>query len=85
MRILAGDFNASLDHAVLRGLIGRGYADAADRAGAGLVPTWGYGGTRPPLTIDHVLVDRRCAVTGYSVHDIAGTDHRAVLAEIRLP
>jgi endonuclease/exonuclease/phosphatase (EEP) superfamily protein YafD len=85
VRILAGDFNATLDHAVLRGLIGRGYADAAERAGAGLVPTWGDGGTRPPITIDHVLVDRRCAVTRFDVHHLAGTDHRAVLAEIRLP
>ena len=33
MRILAGDFNATLDHAELRRLIGRGYHDAAEQAG----------------------------------------------------
>ncbi|MEW2353079.1 endonuclease/exonuclease/phosphatase family protein [Spirillospora sp. NPDC029432] len=85
VRILAGDFNATLDHATLRNLIGRGYADAADRTGDGLVPTWGAGGAGPPITIDHVLFDRRGAVTAYAVHDLAGSDHRALLAEIRLP
>jgi endonuclease/exonuclease/phosphatase (EEP) superfamily protein YafD len=85
IRILAGDFNATLDHATLRRLIGRGYADAADRTGGGLIPTWGTGGSGPPLTLDHVLVDRRCAVGRFAVHDLAGTDHRAVFAEVRLP
>ncbi|WP_153535812.1 endonuclease/exonuclease/phosphatase family protein [Actinomadura macrotermitis] len=85
VRILAGDFNATLDHATLRRVIGRGYADAADRAGAGLVPTWGLADPRPPLTIDHVLADRRCAVRAVSVHDLPGSDHRAVFAELRLP
>ncbi|MFI0351294.1 endonuclease/exonuclease/phosphatase family protein [Actinomadura sp. 9N407] len=85
IRILAGDFNATLDHATLRHLIGRGYADAADRTGAGLTPTWGTSGSGPPLTLDHVLVDRRCAVGEFEVHDLQGTDHRAVFAEVRLP
>ncbi|MFB4315102.1 endonuclease/exonuclease/phosphatase family protein [Actinomadura sp. 21ATH] len=85
VRILAGDFNATLDHATLRALIGRGYADAADRTGNGLAPTWGPGGAGPPLTIDHVLFDRRGAATAYAVHDLAGSDHRAVFAAIRLP
>ncbi|WP_344597888.1 endonuclease/exonuclease/phosphatase family protein [Actinomadura vinacea] len=85
VRVLAGDFNATLDHATLRRLTSRGYADAADRAGAGLVPTWGLGQPRPPITIDHILVDRRCAVNGFTVHDVPGSDHRAVFADIRLP
>ncbi|HEX2314043.1 MAG TPA: endonuclease/exonuclease/phosphatase family protein, partial [Thermomonospora sp.] len=85
-RILAGDFNATLDHAHLRRVLSRGYADAADRAGKGLVPTWGLsGGTRSPLTIDHVLVDRRCAVREVRVYDLDGSDHRAVYADLRLP
>jgi endonuclease/exonuclease/phosphatase (EEP) superfamily protein YafD len=84
-RVLAGDFNATLDHATLRRLIGRGYADAADRAGRGLVPTWGLGQSRPPLTIDHVLLDRRCAVQSVQIHDLPGSDHRALFARLRLP
>jgi endonuclease/exonuclease/phosphatase family metal-dependent hydrolase len=86
VRILAGDYNATLDHSRLREVLSRGYADAADRTGRGLVPTWGRApGMHSPLTIDHVLVDRRCAVRRVEVHDLPGSDHRAVFADIRLP
>ena len=40
VQILAGDFNATLDHAELRALLDRGYIDAADAAGEGWTPTW---------------------------------------------
>ncbi|MEJ3744235.1 endonuclease/exonuclease/phosphatase family protein [Actinomycetes bacterium KLBMP 9797] len=87
IRILAGDFNATLDHAPLRDLLDSGYRDAADAAGTGLIGTWGpYDGDRiPPVTIDHVLVDRRIGVRGVWVHTVPGTDHRAVAAELTLP
>ncbi|MFG3418902.1 endonuclease/exonuclease/phosphatase family protein [Micromonospora sp. NPDC048063] len=87
LRILAGDFNATLDHAPLRALLATGYVDAADEVGAGLTGTWGpYDGDPiPPVTIDHVLVDRRIAVRAVAVHRVPGSDHRAVLAELRLP
>ncbi|MEV1287251.1 endonuclease/exonuclease/phosphatase family protein [Micromonospora sp. NPDC049679] len=87
LRILAGDFNSTLDHAVLRRLLGTGYVDAAAAVGQGLVGTWGpYDGDLiPPVTIDHVLVDRRIGVSGVSVHPLPGSDHRPVLAELTLP
>ncbi|MFU8871109.1 endonuclease/exonuclease/phosphatase family protein [Micromonospora sp. SL4-19] len=87
LSILAGDFNATLDHAPLRELIATGYVDAADAAGAGLAGTWGPydGDSIPPVTIDHVLADRRIAVRSVAVHALPGSDHRAVLAELRLP
>jgi endonuclease/exonuclease/phosphatase (EEP) superfamily protein YafD len=86
VRILAGDFNASLDHAAMRGLLARGYKDAADQVGAGLIPTWPANKRVPPIiTIDHVLVDERVGVREVSVHDVPGTDHRAVLAELTVP
>ncbi|MFG1704090.1 endonuclease/exonuclease/phosphatase family protein [Nonomuraea sp. M3C6] len=86
VRILAGDFNASLDHAALRGLLARGYKDAADQVGAGLIPTWPANRRVPPIiTIDHVLVDQRVGVKEVSVRDVPGTDHRAVLAELTVP
>jgi endonuclease/exonuclease/phosphatase family metal-dependent hydrolase len=84
-RILIGDYNATLDHAQFRELLGRGYADAADRVGKGLIPTWGVRQQAPPLTIDHILVDERVAVRRVEVHAIPGSDHRAVFAELRLP
>ncbi|MBM0278726.1 endonuclease/exonuclease/phosphatase family protein [Micromonospora tarensis] len=87
LRVLAGDFNATLDHSPLRALLSTGYVDAADAAGAGLTGTWGpYDGDLiPPVTIDHVLVDRRIAVRSVRVFDLPGTDHRPVLATLALP
>lgn len=87
VRVLLGDFNATLDHAALRRLIDSGYRDAASVVGAGFSPTWPFDGHRgvPPVTIDHVLADRRVGVRRVSVHPVRGSDHRAVFAELLLP
>lgn len=86
VRVLAGDFNASLDHAAMRELLGRGYKDAADEVGEGLVPTWPANKRIPPIiTIDHVLVDSRVGVREVGVHTVPGTDHRAVFAALTVP
>ncbi|MEV1199730.1 endonuclease/exonuclease/phosphatase family protein [Microbispora rosea] len=86
VRVLAGDFNASLDHAALRAVLGRGYADAADATGDGLTATWPANRRFPPLiTIDHVLYDQRASAVSTSVHRVPGSDHRAFFAELRLP
>lgn len=86
MRILIGDFNATLDHDAFRDLLDRGYDDAAETVGAGLTPTWPVGHREPPLfAIDHVLVDERIGVSSFSVHEIPGTDHKAIFSELVLP
>ncbi len=85
IRILAGDFNATLDMAEFRRILSRGYADAADRRGHGLDPTWGVDKYGPPLSFDHVAVDRRVAVREYGIHLLPGSDHRAVFADLQLP
>jgi endonuclease/exonuclease/phosphatase (EEP) superfamily protein YafD len=84
--VLAGDFNATLDHEDFRRVLRLGHADAAAQLGRGLVPTWGPL-TRGPglLTIDHVLLDPRCVVLAVDVLPLPGSDHRAVYAEFRLP
>jgi endonuclease/exonuclease/phosphatase family metal-dependent hydrolase len=85
LRILAGDFNATLDHAELRDILDSGYVDAADAAGEGLVTTWPGGGVfPPPVTIDHVLADERIEVGAVSVHDVPGSDHQAVSVKLFL-
>jgi endonuclease/exonuclease/phosphatase (EEP) superfamily protein YafD len=84
-RVLAGDFNATADHASFRRLLRLGHVDAAIEVGKGLVPTWSPWGSPGLLTIDHILVDPRCAVLAASAHPVPGTDHLAVYAEFRLP
>jgi endonuclease/exonuclease/phosphatase family metal-dependent hydrolase len=86
LRVLAGDFNATPDHAALRAVLARGYRDAADDAGRGRAWTWRPLRLRfPRLTLDHVLVDPRVGVASVEFVDVEGSDHRAVVAELVLP
>lgn len=93
--IVAGDFNATLDH--LAGLEAPGAdgavlgecRDAALDAGAASLGTWTSG--KPPLlvpAIDHVMHAGDWEVTGFEVitrEDRSGSDHRPVFAELRRP
>jgi endonuclease/exonuclease/phosphatase (EEP) superfamily protein YafD len=84
-RVLAGDFNATLDHRELRRVLDSGYVDAAASAGTGLRTTWPIGRVLPPtVTIDHVLADELFAIGDVAIHEVAGTDHRAVFAQLVL-
>lgn len=88
LRVLAGDFNATLDHAPLRTLIGHGYRDAADAVGAGWVGTWGPYGRHPfipPVALDHVLAAAAIGVESVDAYGVPRTDHRAVVATLTLP
>ena len=88
VRFYAGDFNATLDHARLRRLLrgDDGYVDAADAVGEGYATTWPAGrGFPPEIAIDHVLVDPRVRVEAFGVHGVPGSDHRAVVATVRVP
>jgi hypothetical protein len=86
LRVLAGDFNATLDHAALRAVVGRGYRDAARDAGRALTWTWRPLRLRfPRLTIDHVLLDPRIGVVAVDAVPVDGSDHRALVAELALP
>ena len=84
--LLVGDFNATLDHAEMRRLLGRGWADAADRSGDGLIGTWPADASPfPAVTLDHVLVSRSLGVRRTAVHEVRSSDHRAVFAVLELP
>jgi hypothetical protein len=82
--IVVGDLNATLDNAPLRAALG-GCVSAAvgvDRLTGTFpagTPRW-FG-----IQIDHVLVPAGTATAAFGVHDVAGTDHRAVVARVRLP
>ncbi|WP_055492215.1 endonuclease/exonuclease/phosphatase family protein [Streptomyces sp. TP-A0356] len=83
--VLAGDFNASQDHAVFRRILATGLRDGAGLAGAARTPSW-PADTAPPFgtQIDHVLVSRDFSANSARFLDIAGTDHRALLVDLTL-
>ena len=84
--LLAGDFNATVDHAQFRSLLGRGWTDVHDEKGCGLDATWPDrpGPGFPVLRLDHVLVSPHWDVLGVEIGDASGSDHRPVVASIRL-
>lgn len=80
--VIAGDFNATLDHRALRQVLDRGWQDAAAEAGDGLKPTWPVDRPVLGLAIDHVLASRDLVVGPVGIHEIPRSDHRAVIARL---
>ena len=81
--IIAGDFNATLDHAPMKDL--GGCADAALEAGIGGVSTWPTSSHTTLLgsPIDHVLADSATwRARSASVLALSGSDHRALVVEL---
>lgn len=87
--IMAGDFNATVDHFTGHGIDGGDFGrchDAALAAGAAAIGTWPT--AVPPLLgspIDHVLVTGNWEVDSFEVlteHDHSGSDHRPIVARL---
>lgn len=85
--ILAGDFNATVDHMASLGIDGGdiGYCrDVASRTGNGMSGTWPS--SFPALAgapIDHVMASANWRPTGSAVLDDAGgSDHRALIVQL---
>jgi endonuclease/exonuclease/phosphatase family metal-dependent hydrolase len=86
VRILLGDFNATLDHAPFQHLLSTGYHDAAATVGNGWDASWPYDGKPlPGIALDHVLVDPRIAVRTTAIHPNPNSDHHALTAALDLP
>ena len=90
--VLAGDFNATLDHAPLDrlvdgALVDGGLRDAFRVAGTGIGATWpAWNGPVPPLMrLDHVLVSEGVGVGSATVRAGTGSDHRRLLVELGVP
>jgi endonuclease/exonuclease/phosphatase (EEP) superfamily protein YafD len=82
--VVAGDLNATLDHAELRDAID-GCTDAASDVGEGLTGTWPSAAPRLlGVQIDHVLTSGGPAAREVEVVDVPGSDHRGVLARVGL-
>ena len=84
--IIGGDYNSTPDMRQFRDLLTNGYRDAVQQTGSGFAPTfkadssWG-----PPLiTIDHILT-RNAVASSVRTVKVPGSDHRAVLATIKVP
>ncbi|MEU4882792.1 endonuclease/exonuclease/phosphatase family protein [Streptomyces althioticus] len=83
--VLAGDFNASQDHAAFRRVLDTGLRDAARLDGADRTPTW-PARTAPAFgaQIDHVLVSEEFAADRARFLGLGDSDHRAVLVDLTL-
>ena len=87
VRILAGDFNSTWTTRSSAGSSTAAIWTRPTRSAKGLTSTWPAPprATRSPLTIDHVLVDGRVRVDRVTVVGIPRSDHRAVIALLRIP
>jgi endonuclease/exonuclease/phosphatase (EEP) superfamily protein YafD len=74
--IVSGDYNSTPDMRQFRDLLTNGYRDAVDQTGSSWAP--------PVITIDHVLT-RNAAAASIKTVTIKGSDHRALLATVRVP
>lgn len=83
--ILAGDFNASQDHAAFRHILDTGLRDGARLTGDARTPSW-PARTTPTLgaQIDHVLVSEDFSANRATFLRITGTDHRALVVDVTL-
>lgn len=83
--VLAGDFNATQDHAAFRGILDEGLRDAARVAGSSRTPTWPTALPRPfGAQIDHVLASPDFGARDVRFVEIGNTDHRAVQLDLTL-
>ncbi len=85
--VLAGDFNATLDHAPLAALASGDVRDAFRVAGSGFGATWPrWEGLVPPLMrLDHVLVGPGVDVASVTERTSLGSDHRRIVVDLGLP
>jgi endonuclease/exonuclease/phosphatase family metal-dependent hydrolase len=85
--VIAGDFNATLQHRSFARLVGARWSDAGTRAFGGWGPTWPANRWWRPalLRIDHILVGPGISVRSGRAGPARGSDHRPVSAVLSLP
>ncbi|GAA1664086.1 endonuclease/exonuclease/phosphatase family protein [Kribbella yunnanensis] len=84
--IVAGDFNATLDHADFRWALASNCHSVGPSVGGGFKGTWPS--DQPAIArtqIDHVLATRPIQPLQFATYEIAGTDHLAVVATVAVP
>ncbi|TDD58364.1 endonuclease/exonuclease/phosphatase family protein [Kribbella antibiotica] len=84
--IVAGDFNATLDHADFRWALASNCHSVGPSVGGGLKGTWPS--DQPAIArtqIDHVLATRTIRPLKFATYEVEGTDHLAVIATVAVP
>ncbi len=93
-QLLVGDYNATYDHSEFRALLdtdlagqdGRKLVDVGTASGGRFSPTWPMEGPPlPGIVIDHMVTSPRISSSDYSVHQIPGSDHAAIMARLVIP
>jgi len=80
--VLAGDFNATLQHDNLRSIDGAGAYDALVDRGKGWIATWPRGRFYPPLLrLDHIFATDNTRAIRAGLGNGTGSDHRPIWAE----
>ena len=84
--IMAGDFNATKDHAPMQALLSSGMRDAYSDVAGGIGATWPQwdGPVFPVMRLDHVLVNDAVTVLRAEVQDNRGSDHRRLAVDLAL-
>lgn len=84
--VVAGDFNATVDHADFRAALGSHCKSVGPSVGEGFQGTWPA--NRPVLfrtQIDHVVISDGILPGKFQTYEIEGSDHRAVITTIAVP
>ncbi|WP_329021363.1 endonuclease/exonuclease/phosphatase family protein [Streptomyces sp. NBC_00690] len=84
--LVAGDFNASQDHAAFRNILDDGdLRNSSALGGASRTPSWPTMVGRPLGTqIDHVLISEEFSVRKARFLELGNTDHRSLLVRLDL-
>lgn len=81
--VLAGDFNATRQHAPFRALLETGLRDAHHVRGRGDARTWPVGRRMPTFALlDHVLASDELIIHSIREATLPGSDHRAVVSRL---
>jgi endonuclease/exonuclease/phosphatase (EEP) superfamily protein YafD len=80
LAVVSGDFNSTTDNAQFRSLLSGGFADAAQKANAGWVPTFPADWKIPPIAaLDHTLYRGDLRPASFETVRISGTDHLGIV------
>ena len=84
--VFMGDFNATYDHTPFRNILGNRFSDASRQAGEGLKFSWPANVDYVPsfAGIDHIVLDSGMQAGQVRTVKVDGSDHKALLAIVRV-